>query len=454
MGPGISCLPPPFRRRYHYGVQRALLTLCIASVISAASIDVRAHGAKGDSTTKDTRAIQSAIDSAEKQGGGTVTIPAGRYLSGTIHLKSNVTLHLDNGAVLLASRDESDFDPYEPLDFKPPDDRETTYFHYALLAGEKIHDVAIIGEGAIDGNREKRGGPKTIALKLAERVTIRGVAVRNSPNYSISLLGCDNVVIDGVRIFNSYADGIDPDSSRFVRIANSYVDSNDDAICPKASFALGYRRSTEHVSVVNCTTRTNANHFKLGTESEGGFRDIVASNLTMMSRENGRRAKSGISLEMVDGGILERVAISNITMTDPQVAIFVRLGNRARGMEKPAAGSLHDVSIQNIIATGLTLASSITGLANARVSNVTLDNLNLEYEGGFTGKLPITVEEHAAKYPESTMFGELPAWALYARHTDGLTLRNVRVHARQSDVRPPLVLDDVHLLGRGRLRAY
>lgn len=439
-------------------MHRIALILSLTAAASAATIDVRAHGAKGDGTTKDTRAIQSAIDAAEKQGGGTVTIPAGRYLSGTIHLQSNVTLHLDNGAVILASRDEADFDPYEQLNFKPPDDRETTYFHYALLAGEKIHDVAITGEGAIDGNRDKRGGPKTIALKLAERVTIRGVTVRNSPNYAISFLGCDNVVVDGVRIFNSYADGIDPDSSRFVRIANSYIDSSDDAICPKASFALGYRRSTEHVTVVNCTTRTRANHFKLGTESEGGFRDIVVSNLTMLSRDplldGGRRAKSGISLEMVDGGILERIAISNITMVDPLAAIFIRLGNRGRSMDPPTTGSLRDVSIQNVIATGLTLASSVTGLANARVSNVTLDNLQLEYEGGFAGKLPIVIDEQPAKYPESTMFGELPSWAFYARHADGLDLRNVRVRAKKSDPRPPLVIDDVRLVDGSRLRIY
>src|SRR5579872_1869048 len=127
--------------------------------------DVRDFGAKGDGVAKDTAAIQKAIDAAGQQGGGTVLAPAGKYLSGTIHLKSNVTLHLSPGSVILASPDNADFDPYETLPFQSVSDKETTYFHYALIAAENVHDIAIEGEGAIDGNRPKRGGPKTIAIK-------------------------------------------------------------------------------------------------------------------------------------------------------------------------------------------------------------------------------------------------------------------------------------------------
>ncbi|MEK7403538.1 MAG: glycosyl hydrolase family 28 protein [Acidobacteriota bacterium] len=151
------------------------------------------------------------------------------------------------GATLIASPEQGDFDNYEELPFKPVDDHETTYFRYALLAGEGLHDVSIRGPGAIDGNRGKRGGPKPIALKRSERVSVREVTIRNSPNYAISLLGCDDVDIDGVRILNSYCDGIDPDCSRFVRISNCYVDSWDYAIVLKTSQALGEpRRFQEH----------------------------------------------------------------------------------------------------------------------------------------------------------------------------------------------------------------
>lgn len=204
--------------------------------------NVRDFGAVGDGRAKDTAAIQKAIDAADRSGGGTVVVPPGRYLSGTIHLKSNITLHLEGGAAILASGDNADFDAYEPLTFKSVSDSETTYFRYALIAAEDVHHVAITGQGIIDGNRTKRGGPKTIALKRTSHVTIRDVTVMNSPNYSISMLGCDWVVIDGITILNGYSDGIDPDSSRNVRISNAYIDCYDDAICPKASPSLGAPR--------------------------------------------------------------------------------------------------------------------------------------------------------------------------------------------------------------------
>src|SRR5262249_41943027 len=168
-----------------------------------------------------------------------------------LHLRSDVTLDLAAGTVLVASPDEADFDPCETLPYVSADDRETTYFHCALLAGEGLQRVTIAGEGSIDGNRSKRGGPKPLALKQCTQVTVRGITIRNSPNYAVSLLGCDHVVLDAITILNGYADGIDPDNCRDVRISGCSIDSADDAIVLKASTALGRRAATEGVTITN-----------------------------------------------------------------------------------------------------------------------------------------------------------------------------------------------------------
>lgn len=427
--------------KLHEGVLFAFLFMPVAW-LSAATYNIRDYGARGDGSTKDTAAIQAAIDAAAKQGGGTVLLPQGNYLSGTVHLRSSITLELSAGATLIASPDESDFAKHEPLPFQPVDDRETTYFRYALLTGENLHHVSIHGPGVIDGNRSKRGGPKPIALKKCERVSIRGVTIRNAPNYAISFLGCEDVDLDGVRILNGFSDGIDLDCSRFARVSNCYVDSWDDAICLKSSQALGAPHSTEHVTVSNCVLRTSCNNLKLGTESRGGFKSIAVSNCTMLRRETGRRPISGLAIESVDGAAIDGVTVSNITMQDVGTPIFVRLGNRGRGMHPPAPGTLGNVAISNIVAVGGSLASSIAGLAGHPVRNISLADINLTMNGGgdFTN---INVPELPDKYPEANMFGQLPAHSLYARHVEGLTLRNVRTRWVKPDQRPALVLDDV-----------
>jgi hypothetical protein len=418
----------------------ALLSAGI-SARGAVYFNVRDYGAKGDGASKDTQAVQAAIDAAATEG-GVVLLPPGNYLCGTIHLRSNVTLEIPSGAMLIGSPDDKDYDPYEQLGFEPVDDKETTYFHFALIAAESVHDATITGSGIVDGNRSKRGGPKPIALKNCERIAIRGITVRNSPNYAVSFLGCDYVDVIGVTVLNSYADGIDPDSSRFVRISNCYVDSWDDAICPKASQALGRPRSTENLVVTNCVLRTNCSNFKFGTESRGDLKNIAFSNCVMLKRDVLRAPISGISLESVDGANIDGVTISNVSMQDVRTPIFLRLGNRGRGMKPPVPGSLQNVTISGIIATGATLTNSVTGIPDHPIRHVTLDDINVAWigEGDPGGR---DVPENINKYPEADMFGKLPAYSLYARHVEGLTIRNYKTRWQEDDSRPAMILDDI-----------
>jgi hypothetical protein len=421
------------------------LSAASSGMLLAGGLNVRDFGAKGDGVAKDTSAIQKAIDAAGKQGGGTVLVPPGKYLSGTIHLKSYVTLHLDNGATILASTDNDDFDAYETLPFQSVSDRETTFFHYGLVTAENVHHIAIVGQGTIDGNRPRRHGPKTVSIKLCQYVTIRGITVQNSPNYSISFWGTDYIDIDGVTILNGYADGIDPDASRYIRISNCYIDARDDAICPKASPSMGMetRRNVEHLVVTNCITRTNCNNFKFGTESSWDLKDVAVSNITMMPRDAGRRPLSGISLEAVDGANINGVVISNISMVDIQTPIFVRLGNRGRGLNPPLPGSVQNISFNNIVARGASMTSSVTGIPGSMARRVSLSNILITMEGGNQDPKGLDVPEQIAQYPEGHMFGVLPGFGFYGRHTEGLALSNVEVRWDKQDLRPAMVFDDV-----------
>jgi hypothetical protein len=410
------------------------------------TFNVRRFGARGNGQTKDTKAVQRAIDAAGREG-GCVYFPPGHYLCGTMHLRSHVTIQFESGATLVAAPERGDFDDYEKLSYNSFSDQETTDFSFALLSGRDLDQTAILGPGGIDMARHKRGGPKPIALKLCRNILLRDLTIENAPNYNISLLGCDFVDILGVTIRNGYADGIDPDCCRQVRIANCFVQSWDDAIVPKSSPALGYLRATEHVTVTNCVLTTACNALKLGTESSGGFKDILFSNCSLFSDTElwpGRGADSGVSIEMVDGGALERVVVSNMTMRDVRAPIFVRLGNRGRGQPSPVPRHLRDISISDIVATGADNASSITGIPGFPVRGLTLRNFRAATRGGGKAEIALrSVPELESKYPEADQFGELPVYGLYCRHVEGLVLDGIELGYDEKEGRPALLLDDV-----------
>ena len=403
-------------------------TTALTGAATDGPVSVRDHGAVGDGAAKDTAAVQRAIDACAAAGGGTVLFPAGTYLCGSLHLKGSITLHLDSGATLLGSTLKEDYDPPETLDFKNDADVETTYFHQSLIWGENVERIAITGEGAIDSGFGQRGGPKPIALKRCKHVDISGIRILNAPNYAVSLLGSDYVNIDGVTILNAFADGIDPDSCRNVRIANCHIEAIDDAIVPKTSFALGERRSCENITVTNCFLSTRCNGFKLGTESGGDFSRIAVSNCIITGKKGKSPAISGISLESVDGANIDGVTVSNITMTDVRAPIFLRLGKRGRDQATPTPGFLRNVIIDNVTAVRASLACSITGIPGHAVENVTLSNIRMEFLGGNPPYPPDTpMPEKEDRYPEALMFGPMPAYALFCRHVDGITLSNIDV---------------------------
>lgn len=465
--------------------------------------NVKSYGARGDGKTLDTNAINKTIEAAAKNGGGTVFFPAGTYLSFSIHLQSNITIYLDNGATLLAAdpaTDKGKYDSFEPNEFDMYQDFGHSHWKNSLMWGIGIENFAIVGQGKIDGKGLSRKSPgpqkprtegetpasmkgnvsplgeisplaemeglgtKAIALKLSKNITLKDFTIYRGGHFALLATGVDNLTIDNLKV-DTNRDGFDIDACRNVRISNVSVNSpNDDAIVLKSSYALGFNRATENVTITNSqvsafdlgtfldgtfqTTQTAApdkdhptGRLKLGTESNGGFKNITISNIVFVHCR-------GLALETVDGGSIEDVSISNITMRDiGNSPIFIRLGKRQRAPAGTPVAKIKRVIIDNVVVSDAIsdYASIIAGLAESPIEDVRLSNIRIHYRGGGTSAdARRDVPENEKNYPEPSMFGVLPAYGFYIRHAKNITFDNVEVSFENADARPAFMLDDVN----------
>jgi polygalacturonase len=439
-----------------------------AFAIASASCDVTAYGARGDGKTLDTAAIQQAVDACATRGGGTVLLPAGTFVSGTIVLADNITLHVSAGATLLASPRIEDFRPFPPEDVPliaiDGSTQNKGNGPYHLIHADGKHDIAIEGSGTIRGNGRaywdpdpvkvfvsKRARPTPLIEFVASRkVRIENVSIEDAAGWTIHPLESQDIMIRGVRISNDdrgpNTDGINIDSSRNVVVSDTHIEAGDDCIVLKTTGRRGARPApaTENVTVTNTVCSSDDQGFKIGTESLGDFRNITFSNASIFhSPRLYRPPTAAISLSMVDGATFENIIVSNVVIRDAHTPLFLRLGNRGRGQKTPTPGVLRNVMLSNIVATGGTLASSITGLAGHPVTDITLSDIDITMAGGEAQAPALGVPEAEGDYPHAPMFGALPAHGLYVRHVEGLTLRNVRLRVARPDARPALVFDDV-----------
>jgi polygalacturonase len=445
--------------------------IALLSILGLASVpfDIRDYGAIGDGITLSTSAIQKAIDSAASGGRGVVRIPAGTYLTGSIHLRSHVEIHLDLGAILLGSSRRKDYDRGR---------------WFSLVLAEKLSDIAITGAGTIDGQgkalaqdvlRMVETGevkippkgwrpsevdrPQILEIQDCQRVRIEGVTIKNSSCWVQTYRNCSHLTIRGIHVDSKTYwnnDGIDVVDCKGVQITDCDVDAADDGICLKSESPAAL---CEDVLIENCRVRSSASAVKFGTASTGGFRNVHVKGISVRDTY-----RSAIALESVDGGALENVLVENIRAVNTGNAFFIRLGHR--NLHVPPGRVRHvilrDLDVQvpigqpdkgypfqgpPFLEPHNLAPSSIVGHRDVPIEDVLLANIKIRFGGGGSKDLAFRafdqVPERPSDYPDFTMFGELPAWAIYVRHVKGLKVHGLSVTLDARDYRPAFVFDDV-----------
>ena len=457
------------------------LLLAAALGLQAKVYNVRDFGAAGDGVKIDSPAINAAIEAAAAKGGGVIYFPKGVYSSYSIRLKDNITLRLDEGAVIKAAKPtaEQGYDIAEPNEWDMYQDFGHSHWKNSLIWGIGLKNLKFEGKGLIDGTDALsrglgRQGPiaeanKAIALKECKNVTIKGISLLNSGHFSLLLTGVDNLVIDNV-LCDTNRDAFDIDCCANVKITNCVVNSlNDDGIVLKSSYGLGYPKATENVLIKNCTvsgydpgtvyygtygtTITAApdrdgptGRVKFGTESNGGFKNIRIENITF------KRCR-GLALETVDGALIENIKVRHLRMDDIwNSPIYIRIGDRMRGPKELPASKAHNIEISDVVVTNCDTryALLIVGLPGNPVENVTLRDIHIQYKGGLT-KEDVRLQRGAnsfffgrnSGYPEPSAHGIQPAWGLSMQHVRNIKFKNVTMELMQPDEREKIFLDDV-----------
>lgn len=431
-------------------MRKISLTVCIAILSACFSLCAKDYivtefGACPDSPNVQTAILQKVIDKCHDSGGGTVHFPCGTYISGTLFMRDNVILELGHGAVLKGSGKLEDYP-------------ELQYHRKGLIHAENVQNSGICGTGTIDANGNNtifHQGPKSPLRIYAANfehctgITISGVSLINASYWTLRLDDCEQAIITGIKIhstcyFNN--DGIDIDG-RDIIVSDCIIDCIDDAICIKSYYP---EKPCENITITGCIVSSNCNAIKMGTASEGGFRNIAISNCVIRRPSqndyfdykkyiipgitDNYTNNSGIALELVDGGIMEQVAISDITMENTLTPIFIRLAER----RNPPAGRMSGISISNITATANSLMScSITGIPGHYIEDISLSHIILKCPGG--GKPEhrfLKIPEADSSYPENKIFGAvLPAYGFFVRHAKNISFDDITFRMVSDDNR-------------------
>ncbi len=454
-------------------------------------LNVLDYGAVADGSTLNSCAVQYAIDACALAGGGTVLFPDGEFVLSTVFLKSNVRIELSEGTLILGAPSFYDYAPEEKTDYPLYQDASHSFFDCAMFVGRGCENIAICGKGKIDmrsvwdednvRNIVHRG-PKCVSLKYCKGVEVSGIGIYYATDLGVYFAGCEDVDVFGLKM-KVYIDGVSPDNSKNVRIHDCDIEAGDDGIVFKSSYTLNKIDICKNIHVWNCKVRSRCSSIKFGTETNGGFEDILLENIEVSDTRI-----AGIAIESVDGAIIDGVTIRNITMKNVNAPIFVHIGKRMRGPEGREIGRIRNITLENITASGpyheceiietfyityklnnhiqypwvylskkdpdfetkklnrytdRQMTSNICGLPGIPVENITMRNVHLSLDGGCQSFNP-DVPDGANGYPEVNVYGNiLPAKGIFFRHVKGLVLDNVTAETERPDVREDFVFVDV-----------
>lgn len=440
-------------------------------------------GAIADGVTINSKAVQAAIDECSSQGGGTVLFADGEFVLSTVFLKSNVRIQIDKSAKLLGAPSFYDYAPQEPVDYPLYQDASHSYFDHSMFVGKNCDNIVFTGGGEIDmrsvwDEDNVRGiggrGPKPIALRECNNVEIYDLEINNATDLAIYFAGCENVDIYNIKM-RVYIDGISPDNCKNVRIHDCDVESGDDGIVFKSSYTLNRLGECRDITVKNCRVKSRCSAVKFGTETNGGFYNVVIDNVDV--RETRITA---IAIESVDGAIIDGLTLKNMYIRNAGAPLFIHLGLRMRGPAGRDIGRIRNITLENIVAEGPyepweaiawnmrthhigdtlqypwdftsehvygpQMTSNVCGLPDIPLENIVLRNVKFIMEGNVFEWRKV-VPDNANGYPEVHIYGRpLPAYGIYFRHIDGLVLDNVTVETYKADGREAFVFEDVQNL--------
>ena len=454
-----------------------LIALCCTLPVAAKKnvFNIMDYGAVADGKTLTHDAFNRAIEAAAEKGGGRVLVPFGDYLCGSIRMKSNIDLHFEPGARIIAAPESSNaYDAREPWEGPQYQDGGHTFFHNSLIWADGAENISVTGRGYIDGigltkkDKEKAGivegggvdtGDKAIAFKLCKNVKITDLTIYRGGHFAIIVTGCENTLINRVTI-DTNRDGVDIDCCKNLVIRNCVVNtSHDDAIVLKSSYALKKVVPCENVLVKNCTVTGYkcgtyldgtkvpepvgwvCGRIKLGTESNGGYRNIKIQNCK-------GEFSSGLAFECVDQGLMENIEVNGMNIVHTHhYPIYITTGCRNRGPEdRKDISTGQNISIKNVSCYHADSIAGIiiTGMPGTPLRNISISKVRVDYAGG--GRAEYATREYREQgthYPEPKFAGFTPSYGVFARHVDGLKLNNIKFRVKNKDERPMIILDDV-----------